>query len=167
MTIPMIDILNLATLFRLDFIGSPVKARRAAGGRLAWMNFFLLYVSLPALLFESWQNAVRGAEQPALPDRDTSAPASAFFLAMLEPADRPSVRESTLGHLPAANGNIGYMGPGWRTAVLGSKCAAPTALIFCCDAIFVFIDAAVDRAHRPRSPVAVRTLGLRWRGRSS
>ena len=30
------------------------------------------------------------------------------------------------------------MGPGLALAVLGSKAAAPTALIFCCDSIFLF-----------------------------
>src|SRR5262249_18047689 len=35
-------------------------------------------------------------------------------------------------------GNIGYMGPGLALAVLGAKAAAPTALIFCCDSIFLF-----------------------------
>jgi malonate transporter len=30
------------------------------------------------------------------------------------------------------------MGPGLAFAVLGAKAAAPTALIFCCDAIFLF-----------------------------
>lgn len=38
----------------------------------------------------------------------------------------------------SAYGNIGYMGPGLALAVLGSKAAAPTALIFCCDSIFLF-----------------------------
>jgi malonate transporter and related proteins len=53
----MIDILNLAVpYFGLIFIGfacgkakGNTKALPEAG--LAWMNFFLLYVSLPALLF--------------------------------------------------------------------------------------------------------------------
>src|SRR6267378_854967 len=40
--------------------------------------------------------------------------------------------------LAGAYGNIGYMGPGLALAVLGSKAAAPTALIFCCDSIFLF-----------------------------
>jgi len=45
----MIDILNLALpYFGLIFIGF---ARGLPEAGLAWMNFFLLYVSLPALLF--------------------------------------------------------------------------------------------------------------------
>src|SRR5215831_11656570 len=49
----MIDILNLALpYFGLIFIGFACgKAKSLPETGLAWMNFFLLYVSLPALLF--------------------------------------------------------------------------------------------------------------------
>ncbi|PMV78606.1 malonate transporter, partial [Pseudomonas sp. FW306-2-2C-B10A] len=49
-----------------------------------------------------------------------------------------TLREATLAGLSGGYGNIGYMGPGLALAVLGSKAAAPTALIFCCDSIFLF-----------------------------
>ena len=53
------------------------------------------------------------------------------------------------------------MGPGLALAVLGSKAAAPTALIFCCDSIFLFsivplLIALTDREH----PSLLHTLGL-------
>ena len=49
----MIDILNLALpYFGLIFIGFACgKSKNLPETGLAWMNFFLLYVSLPALLF--------------------------------------------------------------------------------------------------------------------
>jgi malonate transporter len=49
----MIDILNLALpYFGLIFIGFACgKSKNLPEAGLAWMNFFLLYVSLPALLF--------------------------------------------------------------------------------------------------------------------
>src|SRR5438445_12162954 len=49
----MADILNLALpYFGLIFIGYACgKAKGLPEAGLAWMNFFLLYVSLPALLF--------------------------------------------------------------------------------------------------------------------
>ena len=55
--------------------------------------------------------------------------------------------------LSGGYGNIGYMGPGLALAVLGSKAAAPTALIFCSDAIFLFtivplLIALTDREHQ-------------------
>jgi hypothetical protein len=50
---PMVDIVNLALpYFGLIFIGFACgKAKGLPEQGLAWMNFFLLYVSLPALLF--------------------------------------------------------------------------------------------------------------------
>src|ERR1700755_882329 len=49
----MVDILNLALpYFGLIFVGFACgKAKSLPESGLAWMNFFLLYVSLPALLF--------------------------------------------------------------------------------------------------------------------
>ena len=49
----MIDILNLAVpYFGPIFIGFACgKAKALPESGLAWMNFFLLHVSLPALLF--------------------------------------------------------------------------------------------------------------------
>jgi len=49
-----------------------------------------------------------------------------------------SFRDATLAGLAGGYGNIGYMGPGLALAVLGAKASAPTALIFCCDSIFLF-----------------------------
>src|SRR6476646_10938615 len=49
-----------------------------------------------------------------------------------------SLRKATMAGLSGAYGNIGYMGPGLAHAVLGNRAAAPTALIFCCDSIFLF-----------------------------
>jgi malonate transporter len=71
------------------------------------------------------------------------------------------LREATLAGLSGAYGNIGYMGPGLALAVLGSKAAAPTALIFCCDSIFLFsivplLIALTDREHQS----ALHTLGV-------
>jgi malonate transporter len=49
----MIDVLNLALpYFGLIFIGFACgRSKGLPEAGLAWMNFFLLYVSLPALLF--------------------------------------------------------------------------------------------------------------------
>src|SRR5207244_10436811 len=65
---------------------------------------------------------------------------SAFVLAMVTGRiiGDLSLRKATISGLAGAYGNIGYMGPGLALAVLGSKAAAPTALIFCCDSIFLF-----------------------------
>ncbi len=139
----MIDILNLALpYFGLIFIGFACgKAKSLPEAGLSWMNFFLLYVSLPALLF-GIMSKTPFSELNNLPFlvATTLSTVSAFAVAML--AGRflgaLSLREATLAGLAGAYGNIGYMGPGLALAVLGAKAAAPTALIFCCDSIFLF-----------------------------
>src|ERR1700743_3099166 len=93
----------------------------------------------------------------------TSATMTAFVLAMGlgRLIGNLSIREATLAGLPGAYDNIGYMGPDLALAVLGSKAAAPTALIFCCDSIFLFtivpvLIALTDRQH----PSALHALGV-------
>lgn len=139
----MTDIINLAVpYFGLIFIGfacGKVKAIPESG--LAWMNFFLLYVSLPALLFSiTSKTPFHELNNPPFLIATTLSTMTAFVIAML--AGRfmggLSLREATLAGLSGAYGNIGYMGPGLALAVLGARAAAPTALIFCCDSIFLF-----------------------------
>jgi predicted permease len=88
---------------------------------------------------------------------------SAFVLAMVlgRVVGDLSLRKATIAGLSGAYGNIGYMGPGLALAVLGTKAAAPTALIFCCDSIFLFsivplLIALTDGKHRP----LLHTLGV-------
>src|SRR5215470_14428236 len=139
----MVDILNLALpYFGLIFIGFACgKAKALPESGLAWMNFFLLYASLPALLFGIMSKTpFEELNNPPFLIATTLSTVSAFMLAMLigRLMGELSLRETTLAGLSGAYGNIGYMGPGLALAVLGAKAAAPTALIFCCDSIFLF-----------------------------
>src|SRR6201989_1760735 len=162
----MVDILNLALpYFGLIFIGFICgKAKSLPESGLVWMNFFLLYVSLPALLFGIMSKTpFAELNNPPFLIATTLGTMSAFVLAMLagKLLGRLSLREATLAGLSGAYGNIGYMGPGLALAVLGSKAAAPTALIFCCDSIFLFtivplLIALTDSKH----PTALHTLGV-------
>jgi malonate transporter and related proteins len=105
------------------------------------MNFFLLYVSLPALLFGiTSKTPFAELNNPPFLIATTLGTATAFLLALLAGRlmGRLSLREATLAGLSGGYGNIGYMGPGLALAVLGPRAAAPTALIFCCDSIFLF-----------------------------
>src|ERR1700743_3139986 len=93
----------------------------------------------------------------------TSATMTAFVLAMGvgRLIGNISVREATLAGLSGAYGNIGYMGPGLALAVLGAKAAAPTALIFCCDSIFLFTIVALLIEHSDREhPSLLHALGV-------
>jgi malonate transporter and related proteins len=162
----MVDILNLALpYFGLIFIGFACgKAKGLPEQGLAWMNFFLLYVSLPALLFGiTAKTPFAELNNPPFLIATTLGTTSAFILAMFAGRliGRLSLREATLAGLSGAYGNMGYMGPGLALAVLGAKAAAPTALIFCCDSIFLFtivplLIALTDGKHRP----LLHTLGV-------
>ncbi|MEH2501602.1 MULTISPECIES: AEC family transporter [unclassified Bradyrhizobium] len=153
----MVDILNLALpYFGLIFIGFACgKTRGLPESGLAWMNFFLLYVSLPALLFRIMsETPFSELNNPPFLIATTLATVSAFVLAMVAGRiiGELSLRKATMAGLAGAYGNIGYMGPGLALAVLGAKAAAPTALIFCCDSIFLFtivplLMALSDRKH--------------------
>ena len=139
----MVAILNLAVpYFGLIFIGFACgRSKGLPESGLAWMNFFLLYVSLPALLFGIMSKTpFEELNNPPFLIATTLGTASAFVLALFAGRliGRLSFREATLAGLSGAYGNIGYMGPGLALAVLGAKAAAPTALIFCCDSIFLF-----------------------------
>jgi malonate transporter and related proteins len=162
----MVDILNLALpYFGLIFIGFTCgKAKGLPESGLAWMNFFLLYVSLPALLFGIMSKTpFEELNNPPFLVATTLGTASAFVLALLAGRliGRLPFREATLAGLSGGYGTIGYMGPGLALAVLGAKATAPTALIFCCDRIFLFsivplLIAVTDGKHRP----LLHTLGL-------
>src|SRR3979409_1329327 len=161
----MVDILNLALpYFGLIFIGFACgKSKNLPETGLAWMKFFLLYVSLPALLFGIMSKTpFAELKTPPFLIATTLGTASAFALAMVVGRVLGlSFREATLAGLSGAFGNIGYMGPGLALAVLGAKAAAPTALIFCCDPIFLFtivplLIALTDSKHRS----LLHTLGV-------
>ncbi len=162
----MVDILNLALpYFGLIFIGFACgRGKSLPETGLVWMNFFLLYVSLPALLFGIMSKTpFQELNNPPFLVATTLGTMCAFVLAMVSGRliGKLPLREATLAGLSGAYGNIGYMGPGLALAVLGTKAAAPTALIFCCDSIFLFsivplLIELTDRDH----PSLLHALGV-------
>ncbi|MBN8982198.1 MAG: AEC family transporter [Rhizobiales bacterium] len=160
----MIDILNLALpYFGLIFIGFACgKYKRLPEAGLAWMNFFLLYVSLPALFFRILAKTPF-EELNNLPFiiATTLATALAFTLSLFggRLIGKLSWRESSMAGLAGGYGNIGYMGPGLALATLGAKAAVPVALVFCFDTIFLFsitplLMVLSDGEKRPLLPTA-------------
>src|ERR1700685_2199412 len=100
----MLDILNLALpYFGLIFIGFACgKAKGLPEAGLAWMNFFLLYVSLPALLFGIMaKTPFEELNNPPFLMATTLGTMSAFILALTAGRliGRLSVREATLAGL--------------------------------------------------------------------
>lgn len=162
----MTDILNLALpYFGLIFIGFACgKFRALPEAGLAWMNFFLLYVSLPALFFRILSRTpFEELNNAPFVVATTLSTAIAFLIAAV--AARAlgglTLREAAMAGLAGGYGNIGYMGPGLALAAFGAKAAVPVALIFCFDNIFLFtliplLMALTEGERRPLLP----TIGM-------
>ena len=138
----MIDVLNLALpYFGLIFLGYACGRLREIPDRgLAWMDFFILYLALPALFYRIL--AKTPFEQlNNIPFILTTTLATFLVLALsfgVALAMRRNLADSTIGALAGAYGNIGYMGPGLALATLGAQAAAPVALIFCFETLLFF-----------------------------
>ncbi|MBI1205313.1 MAG: AEC family transporter [Rhodopseudomonas sp.] len=139
----MIDVLNLALpFFGLIFIGFACgKIKQIPDTALAWMNFFIVYVSLPALFYRILaQTPLEQLAQINFVVATTLSTFSAFAIAfgvgMAFRAGR--IDEATIAGLAGGYGNIGYMGPGLALATLGPSAAVPVALIFCFDTLLLF-----------------------------
>lgn len=139
----MAEVLALAfPYFGLILIGFACgKKRGLPEAGLAWMNFFLLYVALPALFFRIMaKTPFSELNNPPFIIATTLATAIAYGLgaAIGRFGGRGEAGAAAIAGLAAGYGNIGYMGPGLALAAIGAQAAVPVALIFCFDNIFLF-----------------------------
>ena len=139
----MIDVLNLALpFFGLIFIGFACgKLKQIPDTALAWMNFFILYVSLPALFYRILaQTPLEKLAQVDFIFATTLATFWAFTVAFTigTAIRRGNIAEGAIAGLAGGYGNIGFMGPGLALSTLGPAAAVPVALIFCFDNIVLF-----------------------------
>jgi malonate transporter and related proteins len=139
----MLEVLNLALpFFGLIFIGFACgKLKQIPDTALGWMNFFIVYVSLPALFYRIL--ARTPLEQLAQMDFIFATTLATFWAFAISFAigmviRRGDIAESTIAGLAGGYGNIGYMGPGLALATLGAEAAVPVALIFCFDTLLLF-----------------------------
>ncbi len=139
----MVEILNLALpFFGLIFIGFACgKLKQIPDTAMGWMNFFIVYVALPALFYRII--AQTPLEQLASFNFVFATTLATFLAFALSFAIGIALRhgniaESTISGLAGGYGNIGYMGPGLALATLGPKAAVPVALIFCFDTLLLF-----------------------------
>ena len=139
----MIDVINLALpYFGLIFIGFACgKLKQIPDTALAWMNFFIVYVALPALFYRIL--AQTPLEQLAQVDFIFATTLATFWAFVVSfvigmVIRRGNIGESTIAGLAGGYGNIGYMGPGLALATLGPQAAVPVALIFCFDTLLLF-----------------------------
>lgn len=119
-------------LILLGFLVARIAGLPVEG--LAWMNLFIVYVTLPALFFQLLSRTpVERLTEGSFIFGSVFSTYLVFAL-MFVPSVILSGGElagSTVKSLAAAYGNIGYMGPGLAVIALGPEAAAPVALIFC------------------------------------
>ena len=139
----MTSVASLALpFFGLIFLGfACAKLVRFQEAELRMMNFFIVYVALPALFFKLVAAAPfeQLANWPYVFGTTIStyvAFALAFAVGMT--VTRGQLRESTIMGVVGSYSNIGYMGPGLTLAALGQDAIVPTALIFVFDNCLLF-----------------------------
>ena len=161
----MIEVLNQALpFFGLIFIGFACgRIKQIPDTALAWMNFFIVYVSLPALFYRILaQTPLEQLSQVDFIFATTLATFWAFAVSFgIGMAIRHgNIAESTIAGLAGGYGNIGYMGPGLALATLGQSAAVPVALIFCFDNIILFTMVPLLMALARPQPMSVPAIAL-------
>jgi malonate transporter and related proteins len=140
----MQDVITLALpFFGLILLGFGAgKLRNLPESGLNWMNFFVVYLALPALFFRLL------SETPFEQLTNVSFIAATTFTTYIVfaisfcigvVATRGSIGESTILGIAGAYSNVGFMGPGLTLAVLGEQATVPTALILTFDSALMFI----------------------------
>jgi hypothetical protein len=161
----MIDVLNLALpFFGLIFIGFACgRIKQIPDTALAWMNFFIVYVALPALFYRIL--AKTPLEQLARVDFVFATTLATFWAFSISFAigmamRKGNIAESTIAGLAGGYGNIGYMGPGLALATLGPQAAVPVALIFCFDNVILFTMVPLLMALAQPRPMSAGAVAL-------
>ncbi|POF29981.1 AEC family transporter [Roseibium marinum] len=118
------------------------KIRNLPEAGLSWMNFFVVYLALPALFFRllsetPFEELANLSFVSATTFTTYIVFAISFCIGVV--ATRGSIAESTILGIAGAYSNVGYMGPGLTLAVLGEQATVPTALILAFDNALMFI----------------------------
>lgn len=140
----MIDVLNLALpffgLIALGYAAGKIKDLPDIG--MAWMNFFLIYISLPCLFYRVLaETPIEQLSNARFVIGTTLSTAIAFAISfgigLL--IRRGDIAQASIIGVAGAYGNVGYMGPGLAVSTLGPEAAAPVALIVCFDSTLAFV----------------------------
>ena len=128
--------------FGLIFLGFACgKIVRYPEAGLQWMNFFIVYLALPALYIKLIAPApLEELANWAFVLSTTACTFAVFVLSFVlgRLITGEGVQTATMQAVAGAYSNIGYMGPGLTLAALGQNAIIPTALIFVFDTILLF-----------------------------
>ncbi len=166
----MNNVIQLALpFFGLIFLGYAAGMfRKLPETGLAWMNFFIVYVALPALFFRllsqtPFEELTNFTFISATTFSTYTVFAISFCIGVI--ATRGSIPESTILGVAGAYSNVGYMGPGLTLAVLGTEATVPAALILCFDNMLMFILAPLMMAvaGADNEPILETLRKIAWR----
>jgi malonate transporter len=153
-------------LILLGFVAA--KLRKLDESALGWLNFFIIYIALPALFFKIiGRTPIEQLTRFDFVLTSLGATYAVFALIFIigRVVRRNSIGEATLQGLAAAYGNIGYLGPGIAFAAFGEAAALPLALIFAFENLVHFTVAPAFMAfdgHEKRLPlVLARDVALK------
>ena len=142
----MLQVLGLVVpLFGLVVLGYlSGRIRRIPVEGLAWLNFFVVYVALPALFFRLLSRTpVEEFGNTAYLATTTAVTFIVFWTCVIVARWRSGdTREAAIQGFAGSYGNIGYMGPPLAIAAFGPEAGVPVALVFC-------IDNSMHFAHAP------------------
>ncbi|MFK7860325.1 MAG: AEC family transporter [Granulosicoccus sp.] len=127
-------VIPLFGLIFLGYLAGRFKQIPTAG--LAWMNFFIVNVALPALFFNLLaKTPVSEFANGRFLLSTTLGTFLIFALCFLiaRKLRKADIREATVQGFAGAYGNIGYMGPPLAIAAFGPQAGVPVALVFCLD----------------------------------
>lgn len=130
----------LFTMIILGYIAG--KLAKLPLGGLAWMNFFVIYIALPAMFFQLLSK-INLAEFVSVKFLviTTGITLLIFILsfAIAKWLRKTDIGSATIQGFAGAYGNIGYMGPPLALAAFGAPAIAPAAMIFSLDNTLHFI----------------------------
>jgi len=165
----MLQVLGLVVpLFGLVVLGYVSgRVRRIPVEGLAWLNFFIVYIALPALFFRLLSRTpVEEFGNTAFLAATTAVTFLVFWACVLIGWARPggNIREASIQGFAGSYGNIGYMGPPLAIAAFGPEAGVPVALVFCIDNSMHFAQAPLLMALGGRSDRGVPRLigGIVW-----
>lgn len=130
---------------------------------LAWLNFFVVYIALPAMFFRLLSRTpvsefANFAFIGATTVNTFVIFCIAFAIASLR--NQGNIARSTIQGFGGAYGNIGYMGPPLAFAAFGPEAGVAVALVFCFDNSLHFTMAPLLMAFHSHDGTKASTLAL-------
>jgi malonate transporter and related proteins len=159
----MLEVIGLVfPFFGLILIGYLLGRRsRLSQDQMGWMNFFIIYVALPALFFKLMaKTPVSELANWRFVLGTTGVTFLLFTLILLAALKlrKDTLPDAMIQGFAGAYGNIGYMAPGLALTAFGPQAALPVALIFCFDNALHFTMAPLIMARARNQDAALLPL---------